>query len=134
MCISVVRLEFNSHLVMRNSFLIPPFGKQGISKVVMCCGEVRFKLNPNYTRAHYNLGNALFSMNETEEAISHYKMAIKLKPNYTRAHYNLGYVLIQKGEMNEAVHHFRETLKLKPDFVAARNHLELALLRLQELE
>ena len=73
-------------------------------------------------------------MHETDEAISHYKMAIKFNPDYFLAHNNLGHALVQKGEMKEAVDHYRETVRLRPDLVAARENLEFALLRSQELE
>ena len=96
--------------------------------------KTAIKLMSNSTKAHYNLGIALFAERKIDEAISHYKMAIKLKPYFTYAHYNLGITLLQKRELKESVHHFRETLRLRPSFVEARNYLELAMLQSQGIE
>ncbi|HHZ65064.1 MAG TPA: tetratricopeptide repeat protein [Flavobacteriales bacterium] len=47
------------------------------------------KLNPDFAKAHNNLGTALVAERKIEEAISHFKMAIKLNPDFAKAHNNL---------------------------------------------
>lgn len=39
---------------------------------------------------HYNLGNALYLVENIEDAIKHYQMAIKLNPKKPESFYNLG--------------------------------------------
>jgi tetratricopeptide (TPR) repeat protein len=38
---------------------------------------------------HYNLGNALYILNNVAEAIQHYKIAIDINPNKSETFYNL---------------------------------------------
>ena len=73
-------------------------------------------------------------MHETEEAISHYKMAIELKPGYSEAHHNLGNVLFNAKMTEEAIDYYKEAIRIRPGFAAAQKNLEMALLRSEELE
>jgi len=63
--------------------------------------RVTDKKYPNTARIHNNLGFALFSIKKTEEAISHYKMAIKLNPDLAAAHNNLETVLLRSMEIQD---------------------------------
>ncbi|NCN65638.1 MAG: tetratricopeptide repeat protein [Candidatus Altiarchaeum hamiconexum] len=50
------------------------------------------RLNPNYAKAHNNLGRLWFEYNlrsMCDEIGEEYKKAIEINPNYTEAHYNL---------------------------------------------
>ena len=55
------------------------------------------KLKPT-APIHNDLGHALFSTKKTEEAISHYKMAIKFKPGFAAAQKNLEVALLRSGK------------------------------------
>ena len=66
-------------------------------------------------KAHYNLGNAVFAANHTEEAIEHYRAAIALLPTYSEAHNNLANALLQAGLIDEAIHHFEEVVQLRAE-------------------
>jgi len=89
---------------------------------------------PNTARIHNNLGIALFAEQKTEEAISHYKMAIKLNPDFADAYNNLGVVLFNEKMTEEAIDYFKEAIRIRPDFAAAQKNLETVLLRSEELE
>ena len=67
------------------------------------------------------------AMHETEEAISHYKMAIKLSPDFAEAYYNLGIVLFNAKMTEEAIDRFKEAIRIQPDFALAHNNLGNAL-------
>jgi len=96
--------------------------------------RVTDKTYPTFALAHNNLGFALFSIKKTEEAISHYKMAIKLKPDYADAHNNLGAALFHAKMTEEAIDYFKEAIRIRPGFAAARKNLETVQLRSEELE
>jgi tetratricopeptide (TPR) repeat protein/spermidine synthase len=89
--------------------------------------KTAIKLNPNYTKAYNNLGNALLDKGRISEAIFHYKTAIKLKPDYADAHYNLGNALSAEGKNEEAISHYKTAIGLKPDYALAHNNLGGAL-------
>jgi tetratricopeptide (TPR) repeat protein len=86
------------------------------------------KVTENNYLAHNNLGNALDSKGQSDEAISQFKEAIRLRPNDASAHYNLGLVLVKKGQTDEAIGQFQEAIRLRPDDAQARNNLGNALL------
>jgi tetratricopeptide (TPR) repeat protein len=65
---------------------------------------VAIRLKPDYADAHYNLGRALSSKGQTDEAIAAYREAIRLAPDFPEAHCNLGMILLRrKGECTEAL-------------------------------
>jgi Flp pilus assembly protein TadD len=49
-----------------------------------------------------NLGNALFRLGRTDEAIAQYREALRLFPGYSGAHFNLGQALSSLGRFAEA--------------------------------
>ena len=55
--------------------------------------RVTDKKYPGFSVVHNNLAVALSADGKTEEAISHFKMAIELKPDFAGAHNNLGIAL-----------------------------------------
>ena len=85
------------------------------------------RLDPNFGKAHNNLGNALVEQGRFAEAISHYSKALETKAYYPEAHNNLGAALARQGKLQEAIAQFRKALRLKPDYLQARDNLNLAL-------
>jgi len=96
--------------------------------------RVTDKKYPTLSRIHYNLGIALVAEGKTEEAISHYKMAIKLNPDYAEAYSNLGVVLFAERKIEEAISHYKMAIKLKPDYALAHNTLGNALVEKGEMK
>ena len=43
------------------------------------------RINPNYSRAHYNLGAALLRQGKTREAAFHFAETLRIDPNDLRA-------------------------------------------------
>jgi tetratricopeptide (TPR) repeat protein len=50
-------------------------------------------LNPAVADAHNNLGVALASLGQIDEALAHFRAALAIRPDYTDAQENLNLVL-----------------------------------------
>ena len=96
--------------------------------------RVTDKKYPTFAVAHIHLGNALLAERKTEEAISHYKMAIRIKLGHAFPYYDLGNALSTKGEFEEAISHYKMAIKLKPDYAEAHYNLGNDLLATRETE
>jgi tetratricopeptide (TPR) repeat protein len=79
--------------------------------------------------AHSNLGVALATKGDVNEAIAQYQLALKIKPNYADAHSNLGSALLQKGNVDGAMDQLQTALQLNPNNAEAENNLGNALLQ-----
>ena len=92
--------------------------------------EAALQLNPNYSPAHNNLGNALSKLGRLPEAVAEYQSALRLKPDDPRTHTNLGNALAQLGRLPEAVGEHQAALQLDPHSPEIHNNLGSALARL----
>jgi predicted O-linked N-acetylglucosamine transferase (SPINDLY family) len=75
----------------------------------------------------YELGNALASQGQIDQAAAHYRRALSLKPDYAEAHHNLGVVLAAQGDIAQAVAHYVRALALRPAFAEVHYNLGNAL-------
>jgi Flp pilus assembly protein TadD len=89
------------------------------------------RLEPDETRAHYNLGVALAEEKNHAEALIAFQEAVRSQPKCAEAHYGLGNVLGELGRDEEAVTAFRTALRLQPDHAGALHNLGAALTRLR---
>ena len=55
------------------------------------------RLNPDYTDAYYNRGNAYAKLGKYQRAIEDYNKAIFLKHDYTEAYNNRGHAYLSQG-------------------------------------
>ena len=53
------------------------------------CYDKAIDINPDYAKAHFNLGNAYHEQGELDESITSYQRSIEIDPNYAEAHNNL---------------------------------------------
>jgi len=60
-------------------------------------------INPDYDKAHSNLGLVLQEQGKLDEAVISYHKAIVINPDYAKTHYNLGIVLYEQGKLDDAV-------------------------------
>jgi tetratricopeptide (TPR) repeat protein len=81
-------------------------------------------LEPAYTEAHYNLGNAYLALNRRSEAFAAYQAALALKPKHVLAHYKAGNLLLAAGDIKAAEEHYRAALAGNPNYAEA--HYQLA--------
>ncbi|MFO7848161.1 MAG: tetratricopeptide repeat protein [Balneolaceae bacterium] len=91
--------------------------------------------DPNNAKLHFNLGNALVKMGNTEEAetaFSRYKSLVEQPADESLADYNTGKMLADMEMYEEALDYFKEALKKNPDDLDARHNYELALQKQKE--
>jgi tetratricopeptide (TPR) repeat protein len=79
--------------------------------------------NPNYEKAHNNLGNEMARQGNFEAAVYHYNAALKIKPNYAGAHYNLGKIASKQGKIEDAIIYYKKTLQVNPNMAEALYNL-----------
>ncbi|MEN6533436.1 MAG: tetratricopeptide repeat protein, partial [Bryobacteraceae bacterium] len=89
--------------------------------------QASLRLNPNYSLAHNNLGNAFGRLGRFPEAVVEYQTSIRLKPEDARTHTNLGNALANLGRLPEAVAEHQTALSLDPRSPEIRNNLGSAL-------
>jgi tetratricopeptide (TPR) repeat protein len=85
------------------------------------------ELLPNDAVVQYNLGIALKSAGQLDNAAASYHRAVALKPKFAEAHLNLGVILQDLAQLQDAIASYRKALELKPDFVEAHFNLGNAL-------
>jgi protein O-mannosyl-transferase len=83
--------------------------------------------SPSFVIAYNNLGHALASEQQYEEAIVQYRQAIKMNPHYSKAHNNLGHSLSELKLYDEAIEHYRQAISIETDYSEAYNNLANAL-------
>jgi len=79
--------------------------------------------------AHNNLGMALISKGQVDQAIAQYQKALEIQPRSALFHFNLGVAFAQKGQVDKAIEQYQKAVDLQPDYLQARNNLGDALLR-----
>jgi Flp pilus assembly protein TadD len=88
------------------------------------------QLEPDWARAHHNLGFAYDQLRRYEEAIASYKVAILLDSDEPETHNNLGSVYVKQDRHEDAVNAFRRAIELNPDHAEAHLNLGIAYLLL----
>ena len=84
-------------------------------------------LNPDYAKAHYNLGTIFKEQENLGAAAESFQRAIACDPNYSKAHNNLGLALKEQGKLDAAVESFQRAIACDPNCAQAYNNLGIAL-------
>ena len=92
------------------------------------------ELEPEYVKAHTNLGIALGRLGEIDGALRHYDAAIHLEPAHANALYNRANLLSRRGDLAGAIEVYRTVLRLDPEDEDARFNLASALFRSGDYE
>ena len=77
--------------------------------------------------SHNNLGASLLVLEDWEEAIREFQIALKIKPDMANTHHGWGYALVRLGKVEEGIVHLQTALRLAPDYETARKSLEWAM-------
>ena len=89
--------------------------------------ERAFEINPKYTHALCNLGNIKKDLNNFEEAIKYYKLALRIDDKPYLIHHNLGMAYQAIGKFEESKKYFESTLKINPKFTRSDRSLGMSL-------
>ncbi|MEM8714281.1 MAG: tetratricopeptide repeat protein, partial [Cyanobacteria bacterium P01_G01_bin.4] len=107
---------------------------QGQLEAAIRAHHQALKLDPNYQKAHNNLGVALQELGQYELAMQHYRTALELQPDNPHALNNLGNTLQTQGQLTEAIAYYRQAIALQPDYPQALNNLAIVLQAQGKLE
>jgi tetratricopeptide (TPR) repeat protein len=81
------------------------------------------RIEPNYVRAHTDLGTAYAKLGRLSDAVSEYRAAIAIDSDLAIPHNNLGNAYGQLGQWNEAISEYEIALRLDPDYADASGGL-----------
>jgi protein O-mannosyl-transferase len=73
------------------------------------------EIDPEFVRAHYNLGLYLVKRGKSDAAFEHFQKVIKYEPTDPYAHVNLGAIFLSRGRFGEAIDHFRRATQPAAD-------------------
>jgi tetratricopeptide (TPR) repeat protein len=111
----------DEHLDMGNDYLDQGQFDQAIAEFQMA-----IQLDPDDTKARYNLGLAYQKQDKLEEAAAAYQEAIQLDPDLSDAHNNLGLIYDTWGQPDQAVAEYQEAIRINPDDDTAHYNLALS--------
>ncbi|MBW2062262.1 MAG: tetratricopeptide repeat protein [Deltaproteobacteria bacterium] len=87
--------------------------------------EQALEVNPEYTPARYNLGNAYLAQEKYDQAKKEYLQTISTNPDFIPAYLNLGKIYLDLGHYERAQDVFKKAIEKNPN--AARAYTGLGL-------
>jgi protein O-GlcNAc transferase len=91
-------------------------------------------INPNYYKAHYNLGGVLHELGRLDLSIKSFKSALSLKPDYAEAYNNIGNVFKELDQFDNAIKSFDKAIEIKPNYFSAHYSLGSIFQNLDNIE
>ena len=76
--------------------------------------EKVLKIDPNYARAHNNLGVIFKALGEHQKAKDCFEKAIEINPNYAHAHSNIGAIFNIFGDTKKAIDCYEKAIEIDP--------------------
>ena len=78
--------------------------------------QLAMKLNPNYVRPHWVIGQVYLSTDpvDREAALKEFRELVRKDPHWVEGHSALAATLMKQGRKAEALASYREELRLKP--------------------
>jgi len=76
----------------------------------------------DFAEAHYNMGNALLSLQRPAEALESFDTALRLAPRDPQYHFERGNALKDLGRLGEALSSYDEAIRLFPGSAEAHNN------------
>ncbi len=81
-------------------------------------------------KAELNLGEAVYELGRTTEAIGHFERALQIEPNLAIVHGSLGAALLRMGQTNAALTHLQKSLEIDQQQASVHSSLGVALLEM----
>ncbi|PKN29551.1 MAG: hypothetical protein CVU64_07660 [Deltaproteobacteria bacterium HGW-Deltaproteobacteria-21] len=81
----------------------------------------------NNPRAHFHLGEALFSQGKIDEAVWYYTEAVRISPEEPLFLNGLASAQLAKGQYEEALLHLHEAIRIRPGYAEAMANIGSAL-------
>jgi Flp pilus assembly protein TadD len=91
-------------------------------------------MQSDFWDAEYNLGIALLSKGQVDEAIAHCSNAVRIAPNDPDALVALGNALLEKERIDDAIVYYQKALSIRPDYFLAHHSLGHAFLEKGEID
>jgi len=100
-------------------------GKQALGQHAEAVSAYRraIMLKPDYSEAHYNMGNVLQELGELGEAIAAYSRALEIRPAYAAALNNMANALKTQGQYDQSIAAYRRALQIDPAYAEAVNNM-----------
>jgi Flp pilus assembly protein TadD len=92
------------------------------------------KKSPHQFRQNYNLGIALASRGNVDDAIKQYGIALKFNPAHAKTYYGLGNALARKGDARAAIYNYNKALEINPNYLEAHYNKSRILLNQGKIE
>ena len=92
------------------------------------------KIEPNYSKAHFNLAGAYHEIGKLEHSISSYQCSLEIDPKYPEVHNNLANVYRETGDFDQAIEHYKKAIEIKPEYIEACYSLAITLQHVGNLE
>ena len=89
------------------------------------------EIDPNYSTAIDNLGNAYRQAKDWDRAQSMFERALKLDNDDSEANYGLGMVHAQRNDTQGALTYLKRAIAARPDYPEALNNLGVVYIRLK---
>jgi spermidine synthase len=103
------------------NFLNKGDARQAIEKL-----KEAVKLDPNFSLAHYFLGDVFARIGDFKNAETNFRSAIRLQPDYAAAYNDLGNTLAALGNLEGAIAQYLIAIERKPDYYEAHNNLGIS--------
>lgn len=90
--------------------------------------------NPNDPELNYNAGNALYRLEQYEEAVKFYQRALENTSDAdlkNKIAYNMANIQYKQKKLKESIEGYKNVLRKNPDDADARKNLEYALKQMQ---
>ena len=117
-------IALNRGIAGYHALIAPVLTALGRNTDAIAAATEALRLQPNYSDALINLGNAYLAKKQTNPAIDAYRRAIELANCPLSAHNNLARALHIRGQLDDAVALLRHIIKLNPN--VAEFHVNLA--------
>jgi tetratricopeptide (TPR) repeat protein len=106
----------------------------GNQKAALITYQNAITLDPSWSPAYSNLGNALRDLKQLGPAVGTYLRALRITPHFSEAYSNVGNIFEDQGQLSKAIDFHGKALQLNPNFSAAYYNRGVALHALKKFD